>query len=297
MNVEGLSLDQMRVAVTVEQTGSFAAAAKRFNRAQSAISYAVASLETQLGLPLFDRSGYRAVPTAQSALLLREMAAILARCDGLKSRATELSRGVEPLVRIVIDQLYDFSRLAPTLCAFQQQFAATRLELVSAAMEAVGSAVERDADLAILASLATVPAQMGSMTGRPLRLVPVASPKMLEAQMLTSIEGLRANAVQIVLSSPDAPPDSSYLVFGVKTWTVSELSTKLSLLVAGAGWGFMPEHMVSPELGRGELQRISVSGLPSEDHQPVFLFWKQNRELGPAGSWLRERLGEVLANS
>ncbi|HZY68485.1 MAG TPA: LysR substrate-binding domain-containing protein, partial [Devosia sp.] len=72
-------------------------------------------------------------------------------------------------------------------------------------------------------------------------------------------------------------------------------STKLSLLVAGAGWGFMPEHLVSAGLERGALQLISVSGLPGEDHQPVFLFWKQDHELGPAGSWLREKLGEVLA--
>jgi DNA-binding transcriptional LysR family regulator len=45
--------------VTVVEEGSFTAAARRLQRATSAISCAIDTLETQLGLPLFDRGTTR----------------------------------------------------------------------------------------------------------------------------------------------------------------------------------------------------------------------------------------------
>lgn len=53
------TLDQLKVFLAVVETGSFTAAAKRLRRAVSAISYAIATLEQQLGLELFDRQGSR----------------------------------------------------------------------------------------------------------------------------------------------------------------------------------------------------------------------------------------------
>ena len=52
-----LSLDQLRVLVTIADTGSFSAAGRELRRAQSAISQAVATLESLQGVVLFDRSG------------------------------------------------------------------------------------------------------------------------------------------------------------------------------------------------------------------------------------------------
>lgn len=53
------TLDQLKVFLTIVETGSFAAAARALNRATSVVSYAVANLEAQLGFPLFDRDSTR----------------------------------------------------------------------------------------------------------------------------------------------------------------------------------------------------------------------------------------------
>jgi DNA-binding transcriptional LysR family regulator len=53
------SMDQLLVLLAVVEARSFAAAAGRLGRATSAISYAVDTLETHLGLPLFDRGTAR----------------------------------------------------------------------------------------------------------------------------------------------------------------------------------------------------------------------------------------------
>ena len=52
-----MTLDQLRILVAVAETGSFSAAARKLGRVQSAISQSVQSLETTLGIPLFDRDG------------------------------------------------------------------------------------------------------------------------------------------------------------------------------------------------------------------------------------------------
>src|SRR6267378_842807 len=49
------SLEQLHVLLTVVEAGSFAAAGRKLGRATSAISYAIDTIETQLGLPLFVR--------------------------------------------------------------------------------------------------------------------------------------------------------------------------------------------------------------------------------------------------
>ena len=42
------TLDQLQVFLTVAETGSFSAAARRLNRAQSVVSYAIANLKASL---------------------------------------------------------------------------------------------------------------------------------------------------------------------------------------------------------------------------------------------------------
>lgn len=59
--IGSLTLDQLRVLVTIADAGSFSAAGRELRRAQSAISQAVANLEEIQGVELFDRRGHRPV--------------------------------------------------------------------------------------------------------------------------------------------------------------------------------------------------------------------------------------------
>ena len=56
--MDALSLDQFAVFAAVADEGSFAAAARRLNRAQSAITCAIQTLKDQTGIPLFHRSAW-----------------------------------------------------------------------------------------------------------------------------------------------------------------------------------------------------------------------------------------------
>jgi DNA-binding transcriptional LysR family regulator len=45
---------------------------------------------------------------------------------------------------------------------------------------------------------------------------------------------------------------------GQRRWYVSDLHTKKHLLIAGLGWGRLPEHMIAEELKQGQLCEIDL---------------------------------------
>ena len=49
------SLEQLKIFVTVVETGSFSATGRKLKRAQSGISQAISNLEIAIDQPLFDR--------------------------------------------------------------------------------------------------------------------------------------------------------------------------------------------------------------------------------------------------
>src|SRR5690606_10345865 len=104
--LDALTLDQIRTFVTVADSGSFRSGAARLLRVQSAISHAIANLEAELGLQLFDRSGYRPVLTPEGQALLANARDILLRADAMRARARALGAGVELGLSLVADTLF-----------------------------------------------------------------------------------------------------------------------------------------------------------------------------------------------
>jgi DNA-binding transcriptional LysR family regulator len=292
MNVEGLSLDQLRVALAVVDTGSFSAAARRFRRAQSAVSYAIASLEDQLGVVLFDRTGYRPVLTPAGRSMLDDFRAIVARSDDLAARARALARGLEPEVRLVVDAVCSMQALAELLGEFRRTFPSVDVRLE---VETLGMVVERtlqaEGAIGVIGTLTDLPTGLTryalpmlpmaavAAPSHPLALAEVVSPALLEEQ------------IQIVLSDRSRRTEGrDYAVLSPRTWRVGDLSAKLALLRHGLGWGSMPCHMIEEDLAAGRLKVIRVPGLPLEDVLLVQAFHEAGRQPGPATMWLLERL-------
>src|SRR5262245_34912582 len=101
--MDSLTLDQFSVFATVVAEGSFAAAARRMNRAQSAITYAIQKLEEQSGVQLFDRSAYRAELTEAGRALLPRAKRILDDVADFRLQARGVTEGVEAELSLVIE--------------------------------------------------------------------------------------------------------------------------------------------------------------------------------------------------
>ncbi|MGC4108418.1 MAG: LysR family transcriptional regulator [Thermomicrobiales bacterium] len=81
MATDELNLTSLRVFVDVVATGSFTAAGERHGMSQPAVSFHIRQLETRFDVPLLERAGRRARPTAAGAELLRHAHRVIASAD------------------------------------------------------------------------------------------------------------------------------------------------------------------------------------------------------------------------
>jgi len=293
MNIESISLDQLRTVIAVVETGSFTSAARRLRRVQSAVSQSMSALEQQLGVVLFDRSGYRPRLTAAGEKLLATIRTIVERSDRLRAEAKHIASGLEPELGIVLDAVFPIRSFADVLTDFQRSFPSVNVRLY---VEALGSVVEKVADgTCAIGVLATLPELPQDMIGRPLApisMVPVAAP----SHALAKIKGIVPmeevqERTQIVLSDGSKLADGrDFFVVSRQTWRVADLSSKHELLKAGLGWGIMPAHMVSHDLLNGSLCQLAIERVPEMDLLPTCAFHRGAVVLGPAGKWMLDRL-------
>src|SRR6266849_5119453 len=94
-----MNLRHLRTFVSIADAGGFARAANRLNLSQPALSRQIRALETELGVPLFDRIGRRVQLTSEGEDLLRRSRRLLAEADSLAERARALKGGQTGLLR------------------------------------------------------------------------------------------------------------------------------------------------------------------------------------------------------
>ena len=124
-----LTLDQLRTFVTVAESGSFRSGAARLSRVQSAVSHAIANLETELGLTLFDRAGHRPVLTAEGQALLANARDILLRVDAMRARARGLGNGVELELSLTVDTLFPIRAVGAALTEMRATYPTVSIRL------------------------------------------------------------------------------------------------------------------------------------------------------------------------
>ena len=297
MNIERFSLDQLRVFVKVADSGSFLATAKALSRAQSAISYAIGTLETQLGVALFDRRGYRPQLTDAGEALLRDARQVLDQADSLLVRANAFSLGQELEVTLAVDVFFPTACLVDLLCRFRDAFPAVTVRLE---VEALGAVAERVIDgramLGILGTLPTTPPNLLRVTLPSVAVVGVVSPQHPLAAIVGRIpEKLLAQQTQLVLSDRSAmTARQDFSVHSRLAWRMSDLGTKHALLRAAMGWGYMPLHVVKDDLQAGKLVRILTSLHPPEGLAlPIQCVYRPDYQAGPALSWWLDALAAL----
>ncbi len=257
------TLDQLRVFLTVVDIGSFAGAARKLGRATSVVSYAIANLESQLGVSLFDRESTRKPQLTQAGrTVLAEARTISNGVNGLRAKVKGLLQGLEAEVHLCIDVMMPATRVVDALKAFRAEFPTVTLSLH---IEALGAVTQL-----VLDRIATVGVS-GPLPG-PTRidgierinvgevmLVPVAAPNHPLARAEKNAPGAGRDHIQLVLT--DRSPltkDVTFAVVATRTWQLADLGSKHMLLCEGIGWGNMPLPMVQEDLKAGRLVQLDL---------------------------------------
>jgi DNA-binding transcriptional LysR family regulator len=288
------TVDQLLVLLAVAEAGSFTAAAKRLGRATSAISYAIDTLETQLGLSLFDRGTTRKPKlTQQGEAIVSEARAVAHSIETLRARVRGFLDDLEPEVSMVVDSMLPGERLTTLLRGFKAQFPTVPVRLLVQALGGVERAVRSGAARIGVGSQLHM-----DMTGfrridiKGVQVIPVAAPSHPLAQASEAAPPQARDFVQLVLSEQPAGGGRDFGVVSLNTWRIGDQATRHKLLLAGIGWGGMPEPIVRADIENGRLVRLNLPDWRGGEYT-MHVIHKTDTPPGPAGRWLIERLATL----
>jgi DNA-binding transcriptional LysR family regulator len=288
------TIDQLKVLLAVVEAGSFTAAAKRLRRAVSAISYAVATLEQQLGIELFDRQGSRTPALTEAGVaVLSKARGVVVGVDDLRASVRSLLSGVEAEVTLVVDVMLPSARLVDAVQAFEATFPTVKLRLHVEALSAVAQLVH--------SGRATVGVGGGALATEPdlelihvgdVEMISVAAPNHPLALARPVPAGAARRHRQLILTvrTPFSEgPDVG--VFAADDWRLADLGAKHALLLAGVGWGNMPEPNVRDDLAAGRLVRLELPEARSGAYSFQAMY-RTDTPPGPAAAWLIRRFAD-----
>ena len=294
MNVK---LEQLRVLIAIADTGSFSAAARQLQRTQGAISYNIATLEQELELVLFDRAGRRPIFTESGLAILSESRSVLERVAHLGEVAKGLRDGLESKVSVIVDMLFPTSRLVEVIRDFESAFPTVQLDVRTGVLASVTTDVENGACALGVTGVVDLPQSLIGGRCCTVKLIPAASPTHPLSSADTPISmGTLRQYTNIVM--PDVAGDAATkpYVFGRRIWRVSDSEVRLALVRSGLGWGRFSEYQIADDLASGRLVYLATLKWSTPKVVELRTIFHAERPLGPAGSWLRERLAHTHAS-
>jgi Transcriptional regulator len=285
------TFDQLRVFLTVVDTGGFAAAARKLGRATSVISYSIGNLEAQLGVSLFDRDMTKKPQLTEAGrAVLSEARSIANGMGNLRAKVKGLIRGLESEVHLALDVMLPAWRVVDALKAFQEEFPTVTLRLYVEALGAVTQMVlNRAATIGISGPLDVEIAGIERIGVGFVDLVPVAAPSHPLAQAGRNPPGAGREHTQLVLTDRSTLTQGwEFAVIGTRTWRLADLGSKHMLLREGIGWGNMPLPMIREDLESGRLVQLDMPDCQGGPYR-LQAVYRTDSPPGPAASYLISR--------
>ena len=286
-----LSLESLHLLVAVAECGSFSAAARGLGKAQSAVSTAMANLEIDLGLTLFDRSGRLPRLTTAGERMVAEARALLAQQGQLQAVAAELAAGVEARLTLAIDDGSLLPWLAPVLEQLAGRYPSLELELLFPMMEDLDEMLlSGRAQLGVGYQGMTTPAALARFGLGQMAMPLVVAPGHPLAQMAAPALADLGRYRQLLVTGRQPGVERERFRLSTTIWWAEGDLSVLELVKRGLGWASVPAFLLTDALARGEVVRLPDAALPAIPALPIELLWPSARALGPAAQWLRQEL-------
>ena len=266
------ALHDLKCFDAVIRTGSFQAAAAALHRSHPAVFAAVARLESQAGLSLLDRGGYRVKLSDAGRSFHEHMQALLCEAEGLRQFAAQLAMGEERQLHVVLGDLCPRPAALGLLARFFETCSHTRLHLH---FETVGGPIERlkarDADL-MFHRIDTTDTSVERIALCKVRLIPVVAPGLLPVSLPRTLrpKHLRDYTQCVMRDSARAPRGDDFLVIeGAHQITVADQFMKKDVILQGLAWGHLPDFLIEEEIRCGALKSIAGRYLPGRTEMVV----------------------------
>jgi len=292
------SLDHLRIFTAVVDAGSFSAAARQLDRSQPAVSYAIAALEAQLRLTLFERGRRKPVLSQAGLAILAYARRLCQLSDELAANAASLTDGLEGSLVLAVDTFFPTDVLCRALAPLAEVFPSVALDLRRSSREQVlQQVVEGVAGLGISAIDVAWPAGIEARDFGIIEIIGVVAPAHMLARQAGRIPTMvLRDSLQITNRSAGLEDESRDVsVNSSRLWRVDDLATQLTLLRDGLGWGYLPLHVASHEISAGRLVALNPA-TRQRGVQPWSAIFRAAKPPGPAARLLCTSLEQHIDN-
>ncbi|MDO1585056.1 LysR family transcriptional regulator [Rhizobium oryzicola] len=295
------TLDQLQVFLAVADTGSFSAAARRLNRAQSVVSYTIANLEAQLEVSLFSRSGPGQTRlTDEGHALLADARRIVSDLQVMRARAKSMKQGLEAELSLAISNMVPSEALAATLTDFINHFPSVSLSLNTGELGMIMNLVSNGR--ATIGIAGAPPRADDTLTLEKIGhsfMVPVAasthSLALVQVDKPLSRIDVREEVQLVVTDASGITQGRDFNVLSYRIWRVGDIATKHQLIRSGLGWGGLPASLIREDLATGRLVSLKLDAYETGEY-PLYAMRRTATPLGPAGRWLLEAFHRRLSS-
>ncbi|AOE80938.1 MULTISPECIES: LysR family transcriptional regulator [Pseudomonas] len=282
------SHEVLQAFVQAATQGSFSAAARKLGKSQSTVSAAVASLEIDLDVVLFDRSSRKPTLTPAGHVLLQRAEQVLEASSRLELAASQLSQGLEPKVTIAMSDTYQSERFELALKAFEQRYPDLELEWLIAECEDLIALVQSGrAQIALIEAQEVYPPDL---TRSPVAERTEIALFVAPTHALTRVQNIDPQALQqhreLRLASIVSPYETRPLG---RVWSAPSFLMLMEMAQLGFGWAQLPRWLVE-RFGNAGLVELNVRGWPRS--VAVDALWSRQYPPGPAGSWMLSQMLE-----
>ncbi len=290
-----ITLDLLHMLDAIDRHGSFSAAAVALHRVPSALSHAIAKLESDLDLQLFIREGRRATLNDAGRALLEDGRHLLRAADELERRVQRIATGWEAELRIAVDMIIPVERLYPMIKRFYAAGHSTRIRLMNEALGGSWDALATGRADLVIGAAGDMPARSGIMSrllGHAQLIFAIAPnhPLARHSGPIPNNELRQHRAVVIADTSRELSARTIGLLDGQDTLRVPDMRAKASAQIAGLGVGHLPHWLADPEIEAGRLVEMKLS--ETRQAMPCHIAWR-SRQVGNALKWFLDELAKI----
>lgn len=281
--------ETVAVFLAVLDTGSFSAAARQLGRVPSAISMAIANLEAELALELFDRSGREPKPTARARALEPQARLLLAQLQQLNTQALELSQGLETRLTLVIAPELQSTPWVRPMQVLAREYPSLEVQVITAPQtDALRLLHEGGAQLALVFQR---PAADGRESfqevGRETLVAVIARqhPLLQELSPEGQLSDTQLRPVRQVMVGSRSQDDTNnpggpFCITSEHYWRVDHPEAALQMVLASLGWAWLPRAFVQPYINGQMLVELPIANFTNGEELWIDLVWSRGRPLG-----------------
>ncbi len=292
------SPESLQAFVLAAELGSFSAAARKMKKAQSAVSTAIANLEIDTNLQLFDRSSRSPTLTQAGQSLLPYARGILLGNQEFHAKATSMSEGVEDKVSIAVEQGVNLIPVLDVLSDFSNEFPDVSLEILTTGPNDTATLLKEGR-----ATLGLMTEQESYPTGFQFRgvgysaLVPVCGTSHPLAKLdRVAHRDLRQHRQLVLRSRSSEVPGLVGEIKSASIWYAENPHMILELVLRGLGWAELPLPVVRALLRSSKLAQMEYTFQQSDALEGIDLVWTEQHVLGKAGQWVQSQLIKIPQN-